>query len=479
MRVPIIDHSKVPADRRTPKFRDSVKGTLAGIEVPPSAVGDFVPVIDPNDWFDSPETRAGLEKHGHGYLDLVTSDLLRGAFSGRFRLKDDDLGWLHDVEALRQDLLTRPVAPKPEPQATSPAGGDFTGVRPMPRRLPKAPWEDLYPMTPEVWAYIWNGDASSPPKRADDAAVGDIADFAPASPRHAQVAPQEPTTSAGPFTESRPHPVAPGTAALAPGRMMAFIPTAAADPAARSAVRTGLSGGGVRPGAGRDHRVRFPEAPGAAPAHNRIGDPALGLGGDAQPAFDTEGRLIGFVRDVGFPADGSVPGRSAQKRPSAGLLWHLVQSMVTDSFLPFTVGPGLTITVPRASAVSPVDQLIPNNQLNSRAPAYLRDRRIDPFTGDIIIDVPEDYVISLSDNRRGFRLSPPNQTIRNDREIRIMMPSHQHPDGYIRYYNRADQGQDPQPISPFSGRTGSKDETHYPFDFWRFVLQLHIHVFGG
>ena len=148
MRVPTLPPNKPPR-----VFRDSVKGTAGGFPVPPAG-DDFVPTVDPQAVLDSPETRDGIARHGHGFVDLVTSDLLRGAFAGRIRLKDDDLGWVHGAEALRTELLAPPppqAGPGGAPAA--PAGGPpardpLRRVPPIPRPLPKAPWADLY--TPDL-----------------------------------------------------------------------------------------------------------------------------------------------------------------------------------------------------------------------------------------------------------------------------------------------------------------------------------------
>ena len=117
MRVPTLPPAKPPR-----LFRDSVKGTAGGFPVPPAG-DDFVPTVDPQAVLDSPETRDGIARHGHGFVDLVTADLLRGAFAGRIRLKDDDLGWVHGAEALRAELLA-PPAPQAGPvgDAAAPAG---------------------------------------------------------------------------------------------------------------------------------------------------------------------------------------------------------------------------------------------------------------------------------------------------------------------------------------------------------------------
>ena len=142
MRVPTLPPAKPPR-----LFRDSVKGTAGGFPVPPPG-DDFVPTVDPQAVLDSPETRDGIARHGHGFVDLVTSDLLRGAFAGRIRLKDDDLGWVHGAEALRTELL---AAPPPQAGAlgdAAPPAGDPLRVPPIPRPLPKAPWADLY--TPDL-----------------------------------------------------------------------------------------------------------------------------------------------------------------------------------------------------------------------------------------------------------------------------------------------------------------------------------------
>lgn len=177
------------------------------------------------------------------------------------------------------------------------------------------------------------------------------------------------------------------------------------------------------------------------------------------------------------PGPSQVPGDNVV---SASILHPLFSSGSSTprwgptSDIPPIRADGMRIIVPLESAQSEIDFLVPNHALNPAAPPYLRNREIEPDTGNIVITVPDGYFFRPARNGRGIRLVPPNQIGEDDDEIRIMMPVIElYPDGYIVYYNSEGQR-----ISPFSGRAADASQAHYHFDWHLFQEQILNQLLG-
>jgi hypothetical protein len=105
-----------------------------------------------------------------------------------------------------------------------------------------------------------------------------------------------------------------------------------------------------------------------------------------------------------------------------------------------------------------IDQYVPDNRLPSNTREILQDRELLP-NGNMVVGIPPGYIPTPSRDGSGVVYRMPGTASDDNRNtIRIMPPDARYPTGRVIVYN--DKG---QPISPYSGRTGSKDQHHYPY----------------
>jgi hypothetical protein len=103
-----------------------------------------------------------------------------------------------------------------------------------------------------------------------------------------------------------------------------------------------------------------------------------------------------------------------------------------------------------------IDQYVPNNQLPLNARKILEHRTFLP-DGSLGVGIPDGYIPTPSTDGTGIIWRMPGTTDNND-TIRIMPPNKRYPSGRVIIYNG-----EGQPISPYSGRTGSKGQYHYRY----------------
>lgn len=86
------------------------------------------------------------------------------------------------------------------------------------------------------------------------------------------------------------------------------------------------------------------------------------------------------------------------------------------------------------------------------------------YTGyKVTINIPQNYVVSLSDNGQGlnFRPATPINALYPDAGlIRIMAPTTQFPNGYARFYNNFGQPMDNPTVNM---NPGSNNNSHFSF----------------
>ena len=75
-----------------------------------------------------------------------------------------------------------------------------------------------------------------------------------------------------------------------------------------------------------------------------------------------------------------------------------------------------------------------------------------------VVPIPQSWVGRVADNGAGIVYQRPDATGSADM-IRIMDPTPQYPQGYVRYYNSRGQPLDP------SGKPGDRAATHIPLDY--------------
>ncbi len=109
-----------------------------------------------------------------------------------------------------------------------------------------------------------------------------------------------------------------------------------------------------------------------------------------------------------------------------------------------------------ASAPSEIDEYVPYEKLPQNAKKILEHRILLP-DGTIGVGHPDGYVATPSRTGEGIIYREPG-SVGNANTIRIMPPNEQYPSGRVIIYNG--QG---QPISPYSGRTGSRGQYHYHY----------------
>jgi hypothetical protein len=75
-----------------------------------------------------------------------------------------------------------------------------------------------------------------------------------------------------------------------------------------------------------------------------------------------------------------------------------------------------------------------------------------------VVPIPQDWVGRVADNRAGIVYQRPGAMGSADM-LRIMAPTPQYPQGYVRYYNNRGQ-----PLDPF-GKPGDRTSTHISLDY--------------
>jgi hypothetical protein len=103
-----------------------------------------------------------------------------------------------------------------------------------------------------------------------------------------------------------------------------------------------------------------------------------------------------------------------------------------------------------------IDRYVPDSTLPGNARFILQRRTLLP-NGDLAIGIPEGYIATPSASGAGVVYRAPGNMGRAN-AIRIMPPDARYPNGRVIVYNA-----EGQPISPYSGRTGSPGEYHYYF----------------
>ena len=100
------------------------------------------------------------------------------------------------------------------------------------------------------------------------------------------------------------------------------------------------------------------------------------------------------------------------------------------------------------------DEYVPFNQLPLPARTVLQDRMQLP-DGRVTVFLPDGYIPTPAENGKGIVFRQAG-SFGNANIIRIGFPNKYTPYTYIRYYNSYGLA-----ISPYSGRQGSNDQTHY------------------
>jgi RHS repeat-associated protein len=107
-----------------------------------------------------------------------------------------------------------------------------------------------------------------------------------------------------------------------------------------------------------------------------------------------------------------------------------------------------------ASSTSNFDEYVPYARLPSGSQRILKDRYVLPGGKVVVVVDTRVYEMRPADNGRGIVFDYPGP----DRSsLRVMFPTDRYPTGYIRYMNSYGNY-----ISPYSGRSGTDDQTHYP-----------------
>lgn len=100
------------------------------------------------------------------------------------------------------------------------------------------------------------------------------------------------------------------------------------------------------------------------------------------------------------------------------------------------------------------DEYVPFNRLPLGSRVILKDRVVLPGGKAVVMVDLKVFRMSLSNNGKGIVFSIPGV----DRSsIRVQGPTQTYPGGYVRYMNSFGNY-----ISPYSGRAGTDDQTHYP-----------------
>lgn len=100
------------------------------------------------------------------------------------------------------------------------------------------------------------------------------------------------------------------------------------------------------------------------------------------------------------------------------------------------------------------DEYVPFNRLPLGSRVILKDRVVLPGGKVVVMIELRVFRMSLSNNGKGIVFSIPGV----DRSsIRVQGPTQTYPGGYVRYMNSFGNY-----ISPYSGRAGTDDQTHYP-----------------
>jgi hypothetical protein len=107
-------------------------------------------------------------------------------------------------------------------------------------------------------------------------------------------------------------------------------------------------------------------------------------------------------------------------------------------------------------AAGNIDEYVPYDQLPPNAKDILKHRILSP-DGTLHVGLPDGYVGTPSDTGIGVVFRQQG-TKGNANTIRVMPPDTIYPTGRVIIYNGAGQ-----PISPYSGRTGSPEQYHYQF----------------
>jgi hypothetical protein len=84
------------------------------------------------------------------------------------------------------------------------------------------------------------------------------------------------------------------------------------------------------------------------------------------------------------------------------------------------------------------------------ARGILEERVLLPNGAITVVIDPEKVVVRPANNKKGYVI-----TAHDGSGMRVMLPKAGYPQGYVVYFNNLGQ-----PISPYSGRTGSMDEVH-------------------
>jgi hypothetical protein len=82
----------------------------------------------------------------------------------------------------------------------------------------------------------------------------------------------------------------------------------------------------------------------------------------------------------------------------------------------------------------------------------------NPQYFDTVVPIPAGWTTRVADNGKGIVFQSPNATSRNANSIRIMDPTSQYPNGYVRFYNSRGQPLD------VPGKPGDTASTHIPLE---------------
>jgi RHS repeat-associated protein len=100
------------------------------------------------------------------------------------------------------------------------------------------------------------------------------------------------------------------------------------------------------------------------------------------------------------------------------------------------------------------DEYVPYARLPAGAKRILHDRVVLPGGKVVVMLNLRLFHVRVTDNGRGLFFYIPG----GDRSsVRVQSPTNLYPQGYVRYMNSGGNY-----ISPYSGRPGSNDQTHYP-----------------